>query len=487
MSKNKAFLSEWADKQQSIQAMVEAIVNLKKGSLRTVKAYVQAVHDFCCFVGNENADSVLVSFRNMKEDDIVTQIQNYVNHNAKRLTGKSNNSLICGIKRWFIANRFRFAWEFVEKPSTQVEMEDRALTVEELRLVLGGDKLSLRDKAFIIVAATTGLRIGTLLTLKYGDVVFDLEPELRREHPAYETMFTPTERLGIRQIAMVKVKTAPGRKLRGKNSYFGFMTSEAVQVLRQYLDWRKRCGEQLTTETWLFGKEQPKHTAEPVAVTPMTRSWTKILINNGFQKNGQKWHPLHFQTLRKFHYTHTSSVKGLAYVWRGQKQGEYLDDAYLREELDKHVKEFLKVEPRLRIAVTPNEELLLKTADQATNAAQRANMEIESLKQTIQKLEERVVGLGRGQLHFARLLEAAQDSEGKYGKFLQSNCLECGKRVLDWNRVDKEGFRVAWCETLDTDIGWKHCKIVFKELVDKGTCPHFKHGEPQEIEKENVT
>ena len=378
----QAFLEEWAKKEESMQNMIDQILYVKKGSKRTVKVYVQCVHDFCMFNNEESADKLLEQFKQSSEREVRHKIFEYVKARSKTLAGKTLKSNLSGVKRWFRANEYSVNWDLIETPPALPVQDDRSPTREELSKVLSGHKISLRDKAFIELAVSTGLRIGTLLTLKLGDVFFDVDQLLREFDEYYVSKTTPEERLQIKAIALIKVKAEPGRKLRGKNSFFTFVTSEAKQMLQRYFEWRKSVGEQLTPDSTLIGKEQPNHSNEPCTVVPMSRHWRRTLIKNGLLPNGSKWHPLHFHTLRKFNTTQTATVRSYPPLWRGQRGGEYLDSSYFRPSLLMHVEAFLQVENKLQIESNQDVQRL-------SCALETRSGEIEELKRQMAELEKK--------------------------------------------------------------------------------------------------
>ncbi|MHC3128920.1 MAG: tyrosine-type recombinase/integrase [Candidatus Bathyarchaeota archaeon] len=385
----QAFLEEWANKEESIQNMIDQILYVKKGSKKTVKVYTQCVHDFCMFNKEESADKLLKKYKQLDERAVRHHIFNYIKARSKTLAGKTLKSNLSGVKRWFRANEYSIKWDLIETPPALPVQDDRSPTREELNKVLTGHKISLRDKAFIELAVSTGLRIGTLLTLKLGDCVFDVDQLLIEVDDYYLGKTTPEERLRIKSIAMIKVRMEPGRKLRGKNGFFTFVTSEAKQMLQRYLDWRKSVGEQLTPDSILIGKEQPNHSNEHCSVVPMSRHWRRTLIRNGLMPNGSKWHPLHFHTLRKFHTTMTATVRSYPPIWRGQKQGEYLDASYFRPSLVMHVKAFLQVENKLQLESNKNIQRLRIEAEEQKN-------EVSQLKKVIEMQNQRLNGLASG-------------------------------------------------------------------------------------------
>jgi hypothetical protein len=143
---------------------------------------------------------------------------------------------------------------------------------------------------------------------------------LHKDGIDYKYKFDEEDRARIMNIAMIKVNMEPGRKLHGHNSYFNFITAETLKILKEYLAWRKRHGDPCDSDAILIGNQKPKQCSQPVQIIPMGHHWNQILKENGFDKlEGQKWHPLHLHTLRKFHYSVTEDVKSYAYKWRGQK------------------------------------------------------------------------------------------------------------------------------------------------------------------------
>jgi integrase len=465
----KPFLDDWMMCNASIQRMSSRILNLQKGSSKSVRIYSQSIHDFCRYLGDENADQVLEKFmKTAKKDEakVRHEVQRYIDAQSTIIAPKTVNIRVCALKRWFKANEFSIHWDLLEKGRTQTVMEDRALDVEELRKILSGDKLSLRDKAFIMLAATTGLRVGTLLTLKVGDVVFDVTEELKRHiSTPSEAYLSPEQQTQLKNIAMIRVRMAPGRKLRGQNSFFSFMTSETVKVLNEYFKWRTRSGETLSPGSWLVGKEQPKHSGEPMQIVQMGHHWRRILERNGFPGNGQKWHPLHLHTLRKFHTTQTSTVKGYAYIWRGQKQGEYLDEEYFRPNLIDHVKEFLKVEPKLRVSMTPDMERLVSKEKETDEFVEKLKEQNRSLEERLKDVEKKLEDSNRAfaehiekDVLIMKTLRRAEELRGKHQRANFKEIMEGVRQEENQMQVDMDTFmsehpEYAWRQ--GTKPSWK--------------------------------
>jgi len=138
-----------------------------------------------------------------------------------------------------------------------------------------------RDRAAILILASSGLRIGTLLSLKVGNVNF--------EYP---------------DVASIKVERQRGRKFVGKRSrgqgrvFYTFITSEAKEELKKYLEERKRAGEKLTSESPLIGDVY--YNGKFLTIEDFERVWYRLLKRAGLDEKSNKWYLLHLHTLRKY-------------------------------------------------------------------------------------------------------------------------------------------------------------------------------------------
>ena len=89
------------------------------------------------------------------------------------------HTYLYGVKKWLEVNGVDVRWDRVEMPTTSVTFEkDRALTIEEIIKLLN-HAAQIKDRVAILVLASSGLRIGTLLSSKWGDVDFEY-PDVAR-------------------------------------------------------------------------------------------------------------------------------------------------------------------------------------------------------------------------------------------------------------------------------------------------------------------
>lgn len=132
-----------------------------------------------------------------------------------------------GAKKWLISNRVNnIDWTYISRPKAVSQIQDRIPTKGELQQILD-NKVTLRDKAFYLVVASAGFRLGTAFSLQVKD---------------YKS---------IEELGMITVEGEEGRKLSKGKSYFTFVTPEARRLLEEYL---KSSGP-LNPEAPLFAKE----------------------------------------------------------------------------------------------------------------------------------------------------------------------------------------------------------------------------------------
>jgi integrase len=174
-------------------------------------------------------------------------------------------------------------WAKIERPTTcSSEERDRAPTPEELRRILS-HCTRLKYRLVILMASSSGLRIGTLLGLKVGDVSF--------EYP---------------DVGRITVKRQMGRKFGSRrsvggdrNMYVSWITPEARTCLEEYLRFRKANGEAVTVDSWLIGSDaNPGH---QMSISGWQNRYHEILKKAGLNTKGGRYYELH---------THLGSISG---------------------------------------------------------------------------------------------------------------------------------------------------------------------------------
>lgn len=246
------------------------------------------------------------------------------------------------MKKWFELNGVKVDWERIDFPTSRETSEvDRAPTKDELK-VLPNHASSSRDRAALLMLTSGGFRVGTLLSLKVGDVDFN--------YP---------------DVACIKVEKRPGRKFttskragRQGKALFTFITPEAKKALGEYLEERKRTEERLTPESPLIGDAY--HKGEFVSIESFDKVWARLLKRAGLADKSNRWYQLPIHILRKYFCSNCVGVApSFREHWMGH-QGGYLDESYFRAEMERHLTESRKVIPHLTICGTALEEKQLR-------------------------------------------------------------------------------------------------------------------------------
>lgn len=110
-------------------------------------------------------------------------------------------------------------------PRAKKFADDRAPTLHEIRKIV--EYPDRRIKPVIFTMASTGIRVGAWDYLKYGHI-------------------TPIERGG--KLVAAKVLVYEGTP----DSYVCFMTTEAYREVEAWMNFRKLCGEKISSESWVM-------------------------------------------------------------------------------------------------------------------------------------------------------------------------------------------------------------------------------------------
>lgn len=338
----RRFIRIWVEKYPSIAKVNEAIAGPRRmGSERSVENYVKAVRRFVAYLGLDDPETALQKLLS-GEIDASAKADQFIDYALKKYAHATVRNFLFGIKKWYEVNGVKIDWEKIELPtSTEPSESDRAPSKEELKTLLTHASGS-RDRAAILILTSSGLRIGTLLSLKVGNVNF--------EYP---------------DVASIKVERQRGRKFVGKRSrgqgrvFYTFITSEAKEELKKYLEERKRAGEKLTSESPLIGDVY--HNGKFLTIEDFERVWYRLLKRAGLDEKSNKWYLLHLHTLRKYFRSNCIGVEAsYREHWMGHKGG-YLDESYFRAEEERHLAEYRKAIPHLTVYATPMEEKGLRS------------------------------------------------------------------------------------------------------------------------------
>ena len=305
-------------------------------STNTRKTYQNVIRKFQKFLLEQHGitDVQLLSKIQSEEIDIFQLLQNYViNQNKTGLSGKTirvHFSVIRGYLRHLGIRADRDdIKEFVKIPK-QTKLREIPLTKEIVIRVLRNANPKLQTA--ILVATSTGLRIGELAQLKISDVDFTTTPT---------TIFVR------------------GETTKTKTSRETFLTTEATNALKDFLKrfhkWSESTTNPSVSEKHIFGpvikpKIKGRFSAD-AAILTLSHSLRMLLKSNPDleirNENGRM--SVHFHAFRKFFRTNLGNVAGRDYAEALMGHSFYMDTYYqLPEEKKKQM--FLDAEPYLTIS-----------------------------------------------------------------------------------------------------------------------------------------
>jgi len=218
------------------------------------------------------------------------------------------------IKSFFRSNSI--ALEPLVRYRIVTKYRDRAPRSEELQRMI--DVAGLREKAMIAVLATSGMRIGTLLRLKYRHVREDLEANRMPIHIHCEV-----------EIMKGKYKDCDT-----------FINDEAVHWLKLYIEGRRRgtekiLPEEITDDSPLFcvAKVKRDHDKAVLSISPITYNGVYSMMRSVFTRAGLtakagKFFDIRIHSVRKYFRTQLQTLGADPEVTEsmmGHKISTYLD------------------------------------------------------------------------------------------------------------------------------------------------------------------
>lgn len=292
-------------------------------SPEVLRTSLYVVRDFLKFV-NRDPKTLIEEIREEKIN-VVEILNNYIDtlfFKRKVKPSTIRSARIPYIKTFLKKNGVSVDEDELEYPSDFLDSQDRIPTKEELRDFL--NVLDLKTKLAVLLMATSGLRIGVLPKLKIKHIDFESDP--------------------------VKI-TVPAWVNKSKFSYFTYITPETAKILKAYLEERRKLGEKITGESYLFvtkyGKPYVGRTLEELVRKEIKRHM-KVRKLPGYKVNK---YDIHIHSFRKFFRT-MMEVAGVKRSFRefllGHK-GDYLDESYFRPFEEQVREEYKKAVPHLTI------------------------------------------------------------------------------------------------------------------------------------------
>lgn len=278
--------NEKGNKKNVIEGYQEVETWLKTVSRSSRPLYLNALRKFCEFSGKTPGELISTRDSETKSDDhnyrtgirdLILDFRTYMSKEG--YAHKTINATDGAVRGFFTANLGKVGMVNVKNyRDAQVSMKkDLIPTLEELKKIL--DVSNLEEKFRVIFLAQTGMRISDALSLKVGDIQRELDLE--------------NIPMGIEYLPE-KEKETVGMRLT-------FLASDGVKVMKDYLEWRKKRGENVTLESPLFASRihRGKGALSKEKYNKMLKSIAKRAGLNGDWKYGM----LRAHSFRKFFVT----------------------------------------------------------------------------------------------------------------------------------------------------------------------------------------
>ena len=282
--------------------------------------------------------------------------------------------MLLPIRKFYSMNDLQLNWDKIHsfEGEKEKQAEDRPYTHSEIQTLL--QKTSPRNRAIILLMASSGLRVGAVPLLR----IKDLEPIDKNNYSIYKiNVYTKSK----------------------KSRYFTFCSTECRKEIDSYFEWRKRWGERMQHDSPVFRREyNAEGRIQPSPITDKAiRNFMYLLLKDtGLRKvplENQKYQRSHIMMchgFRKFFETNAFKA-GMDHMYlrrlMGQKSG--LEDAYLKlseEELlegdSKHVG-YIDVIDQITIDETNKLRREVETLRVEKNSIQELKNEIDSIREVL--------------------------------------------------------------------------------------------------------
>jgi len=237
---------------------------------------------------------------------------------------------------------------------------NRDITKEEIIKIL--EHANIRDRAFFLMMAESGLRPGTLLNLRYKHIKQDYQKD----------------------TIPMKIEL-PSELLKDRISdRWTFIGDDGFRVLKEYLSTRKG----IEDNDFLFIAERPsKLKGEVVAETSFSNKFNRIVQKLGIDKPIGQGKPksIRLYVLRSFFFNNMKCDSAYRKFWFCHSS---VDDHYISQDVQRHREEYAKGYKFLRIYQPGEVDVRIEAL---TNELEKTKEELDLIKRnqvSLEKLEE---------------------------------------------------------------------------------------------------
>jgi hypothetical protein len=295
-----------------------------------------------------------------------------------------------------------------------------------------------RIKPLVLVMLSSGMRVDALGLLQVKHVI-----PLDRDGQTLSLMEKEKEKEKVAAAKLVVYANEP-------EQYFTFITPEAYFALKEWLDYRKQNGENITGESWLMRDIWAfKYNLGAGNPQRLSTFGVKKLVNRALWEQGLR-HPLNGgrrhewkanHGFRKFYKTRAEQAgMGPVNVETLMAHSTGMSDHYYRPTEHDLLKDYLKAVDNLTIDNTRQMVIKEVSENQQALAAQ-----MESKDKEIQELRDKMARMEESQLKITELLEVlkiAKSRDGRIGGKKEDRTILDEKRRVTIGYVDNNNQNV---------------------------------------------
>lgn len=235
-------------------------------SKKTEDKYRVGFQHFLEYIRISDLDVLLDLGRNAIQELVIKYVLS-LRDNPDKKYSRSTVNVYCACILYFFdnndieLNRRMIKRYYPSDESTHYDA-DRPYSRREIQQIISSG-IDLRTKAMILLMASTGVRIGALHSMQIGD----LTPTTWSNHNLYRVQ--------------VYART--------RDKYYTFCTPECYDAIQEYLNYRKRCREELRDKSPLFRKHFNKHDPFTVNVPKsMSEHSVMFVVDETLKQSGVK-------------------------------------------------------------------------------------------------------------------------------------------------------------------------------------------------------
>jgi len=257
-------------------------------------------------------------------------------------------------------NDITLNWKKIKKllPEKKKTVGDNPYTTEQVKEILKHTS-NPKFRAIIHFLASSGVRVGSFVEMRVRDLE-DFKDGCK------------------------SVKVYPG----SKDEYYTFIHQEAVNALEDYFEYRRKKGEIINGDSWVFTSKPDKPICTETATSSLNRFVTKALDR---QKSGVRFDNMTCHGFRKRFATVLKSNKeinlSISEKLLGHSTTIQLDNHYFKPTLEVIFDEYQKAIPDLAIDESIKLKLELEKKDEKLSSLESKDRRIEQLENVIARLE----------------------------------------------------------------------------------------------------